>query len=101
MWCIRVFIGVTSYCEASRCQSEAADYTDHAGFSAQSAAENSTRVEDMLWIRGFIFTILVPAVIGFVLPLYGASDATLPAGIWSAGWLLVILGTLGYALCLL
>jgi len=54
----------------------------------------------MLWIRGLTFTILVPVVVGFVLPSYIADGGTLPGGIWSVGWVLVVLGALGYALCL-
>jgi len=55
----------------------------------------------MLWIRGVIFTLLVPCVIGAYIPstIYGG-DRSL-SGWWIAGWLPVAAGTAIYALCLL
>ena len=55
----------------------------------------------MLWLRGAIFTVLVPAVIGVWIPhrmLDGASPA---AGWWASGWLLLGAGTLLYGWCLM
>jgi protein-S-isoprenylcysteine O-methyltransferase Ste14 len=55
----------------------------------------------MLWLRGLIFTVLVPAVIGFFLP--AALDPHTPrrGGIGDAGWVLIATGMLIYALCLI
>jgi protein-S-isoprenylcysteine O-methyltransferase Ste14 len=54
----------------------------------------------MLWVRGIVFTFLVPAVVGFFLPAAIDSRARLRGGISDAGWLLVAAGMLIYALCL-
>lgn len=55
----------------------------------------------MLWIRGLLFTALVPAVVGFFLPSAVDPRAQRPGGIWDAGWLPIAAGTLIYALCLI
>ncbi len=55
----------------------------------------------MLWIRGLIFTALVPAVVGYFLPRTIDPHAQLRGGIWNIGWVLVIAGTLIYSLCLI
>jgi protein-S-isoprenylcysteine O-methyltransferase Ste14 len=55
----------------------------------------------MLWVRGIVFTVLVPTVVGFFLPAVVDSRAQLRGGIWDAGWLLVAAGMLTYALCLI
>ena len=49
----------------------------------------------MLWIRGFIFTLLVPAVLGFVLPATIDPPRRRPGGVWIA------VGMLIYGLCLI
>jgi protein-S-isoprenylcysteine O-methyltransferase Ste14 len=54
----------------------------------------------MLWLRGIVFTFLVPAVVGFFLPSALHPRAQLQRGISDAGWLLVAAGLLTYALCL-
>jgi len=54
----------------------------------------------MLWLRGIVFTILVPAVVGLFIPSAIDPRAQLRGGIWDAGWLLVAAGTLAYVLCL-
>ena len=54
----------------------------------------------MLWLRGLIFTVLVPGAVAFFLPLALDSNARLQGGIWQGGWVLVAAGTLIYALCL-
>jgi hypothetical protein len=53
----------------------------------------------MVWIRGLIFTILVPCVVAIYVPsrIYGSSGIN--SG-WSAGWLLVAAGAIVYALYL-
>lgn len=54
----------------------------------------------MLWIRGIVFTVLVPLVIGVVVPR--TIDAAHPqSGWWSAGWLMVAAGAAVYSACLL
>jgi protein-S-isoprenylcysteine O-methyltransferase Ste14 len=55
----------------------------------------------MLWVRGIVFTVLVPAVVGFFIPSAIDPHAQLRRGIWDAGWLLVAAGMLIYALCLI
>jgi len=52
-------------------------------------------------MRGFIFTALVPAVVGYFLPQAVDPGARLQGGLWSVGWLLVAAGALIYLLCLL
>lgn len=54
----------------------------------------------MLWVRGLVFTVLVPAVVGFFLPSAVDPRAQFRGGFWNAGWLMVAAGTLIYALCL-
>jgi protein-S-isoprenylcysteine O-methyltransferase Ste14 len=55
----------------------------------------------VLWIRGLIFTLLVPCVVGGYIPyrIYAGSNAH--GGLWNVGWLLVVLGAITYCLCLL
>lgn len=54
----------------------------------------------VLWIRGLLFTILVPGVVGVYVP-YLIYDGRSPGfGIWSAGWVLVASGALIYLQCL-
>ena len=53
----------------------------------------------MLWIRGLIFTFLVPFVIGGLVPSW-IDNANPRGGLWSLGWLLVATGATVYALCL-
>ncbi len=55
----------------------------------------------MLWVRGLIFTVLVPAVIALVLPRAVDSGVQRRGGVWDAGWLPIAAGTLIYALCLI
>jgi protein-S-isoprenylcysteine O-methyltransferase Ste14 len=55
----------------------------------------------MLWLRGLLFTLLVPAVVGGVVPVL-LLDGRPHAGGWArSGWLLVVAGALIYLLCLL
>ena len=55
----------------------------------------------MLWVRGLIFTFLVPAVVGIFLPSVVDPRVQRHGGIWDAGWLVVAAGTLIYAFCLI
>lgn len=54
----------------------------------------------MLWLRGLIFTVLVPGVVAFFLP-QRLRTAPAPGGWWSLGWILFALGALIYLRCLL
>lgn len=53
------------------------------------------------WIRGLIFTVLVPGTIAVYLPLRISARLTANGGWWEAGWILIALGVTGYASCLL
>ena len=55
----------------------------------------------MPWIRGLIFSFLVPGVIGFVIPFSIDSGGRPIGGVWNVGWLPIIVGALVYVLCLL
>jgi protein-S-isoprenylcysteine O-methyltransferase Ste14 len=53
------------------------------------------------WIRGLIFTVLVPGTIAVYLPLRMSERLTANGGLWEIGWLLIALGVTGYGSCLL
>jgi protein-S-isoprenylcysteine O-methyltransferase Ste14 len=55
----------------------------------------------MLWVRGIIFTVLGPVVIGSWLPSVIDPRAHRQPGVYNIGWLVVAAGALIYALCLL
>ena len=55
----------------------------------------------VLWIRGLIFTVLIPGVVGFLLPSMVDPRAHRGGGIWDAGWIAIAVGTLVYLWCLL
>ncbi|HEY1243043.1 MAG TPA: isoprenylcysteine carboxylmethyltransferase family protein [Bryobacteraceae bacterium] len=48
----------------------------------------------MLWIRGFLFTVLVPGTIAVWVPHWLLGDSSLEPGFWQIGWILVAAGTL-------
>jgi protein-S-isoprenylcysteine O-methyltransferase Ste14 len=54
----------------------------------------------MTWLRGFIFTILVPCVIGVYVPHVLARGRGLQGGWWQLGWYAVTTGAAVYAICL-
>jgi len=54
----------------------------------------------MLWIRGLIFTALVPLVIGAWIPSIVDPSRRIQHGAWDAGWAFVAVGTAMYLLCL-
>lgn len=54
----------------------------------------------MLWVRGLIFTLLVPGAVGFFIPSAMIRSARPQPGIWGLGWMLVAAGTLIYGWCL-
>jgi protein-S-isoprenylcysteine O-methyltransferase Ste14 len=53
-----------------------------------------------LWIRGLVFTLLVPCVIGGYLPYLFRGGTSARGGLWSIGWIFVALGAVIYGLCL-
>jgi protein-S-isoprenylcysteine O-methyltransferase Ste14 len=54
----------------------------------------------MLWLRGIIFTVLVPCVVGAYVPHFYVEGEGLRGGWWQLGWYLVALGAVVYAVCL-
>lgn len=55
----------------------------------------------MLWLRGVIFTALVPGVIGAYVPSLFYRGGELKDGFWRLGWVLVGVGAAMYLPCLL
>lgn len=55
----------------------------------------------LLWLRGLAFTVLVPAVVGFYVPSTFLEGHHLQPGAWQAGWVLVVVGTATYLVCLI
>lgn len=53
------------------------------------------------WIRGLIFTVLVPGTIAVYMPFRMAQRLTPSGGISEAGWLVSAMGALGYLWCFL
>jgi protein-S-isoprenylcysteine O-methyltransferase Ste14 len=54
-----------------------------------------------LWIRGLIFSVVVPGTIAVYVPGVMSRGLALRGGLWNAGWLLVVTGAAIYAACLL
>ena len=55
----------------------------------------------MLWLRGLIFTLLVPGFVAVYVPRLTISSRLRQGGPWQAGWLPVMIGTAIYFRCLL
>jgi len=55
----------------------------------------------MLWFRGLVFTLLIPAVVGGLAPWLLHEGHGLAGGAWHLGWLLLAFGGVIYFLCLL
>lgn len=53
------------------------------------------------WIRGVIFTVLVPGTVAVYVPLRMSERLTPRGGLGQVGWLLIGMGTLGYLWCFL
>lgn len=54
----------------------------------------------MLWLRGALFTLLVPALLAFFVPQQIIGSKPLQSDGWRAGWLLVLLGSAIYTVSL-
>jgi protein-S-isoprenylcysteine O-methyltransferase Ste14 len=54
----------------------------------------------MLWLRGLIFTVLVPFVVGYLVPQSLRIPGGIAPGIWQLGSILVAAGALLYLWCL-
>ncbi|MBL8229160.1 MAG: isoprenylcysteine carboxylmethyltransferase family protein [Bryobacterales bacterium] len=55
----------------------------------------------MLWVRGLLFTLLIPCTVGAVLPALIRGSAQRAGGLCETGWLPVAMGASIYLLCLL
>lgn len=55
----------------------------------------------LLWLRGLIFTALVPYVVAKTLPAMIDPGAKMRGGMANSGWVLIVAGTLVYFACLL
>jgi pimeloyl-ACP methyl ester carboxylesterase/protein-S-isoprenylcysteine O-methyltransferase Ste14 len=55
----------------------------------------------MPWIRGLIFTVLIPGTVALYVPFRMAQRLTPPGGFWEAGWLVSAVGAIGYFWCFL
>lgn len=53
----------------------------------------------LLWLRGLLFTVLVPGVVAFVVPQWLRTTAA-GGGLWSLGWILFAVGSAIYLRCL-
>ena len=53
------------------------------------------------WIRGLIFTVLVPGTIALYIPHLLAEGLVAAGGLWQIGWLVSGVGALGYLWCFL
>ena len=53
------------------------------------------------WIRGIVFTVLVPGTIALYVPFRMAERLTPRGGLWEAGWIVSAVGALGYSVCFL
>jgi hypothetical protein len=55
----------------------------------------------MLWLRGVIFTVMVPGVVGAYVPWLFYRGSELKEGFWRLGWVLVGVGPGMYLMSLL
>jgi protein-S-isoprenylcysteine O-methyltransferase Ste14 len=53
------------------------------------------------WIRGIVFTVLVPGTVALYVPLRMAAPLDPAGGLWNIGWIVTGIGVLGYLLCFL
>ena len=54
----------------------------------------------MLWIRGLAFTILVPGFVAVWVPRLIYVGSAADEGLWSTGWLFILIGAVIYSVCL-
>ena len=54
----------------------------------------------MLWLRGLMFTVLVPGVVAVAGPAWVDPSRRLAGGWWAGGWVIVALGVSMYLMCL-
>jgi protein-S-isoprenylcysteine O-methyltransferase Ste14 len=54
----------------------------------------------VLWLRGLVFTLLVPCVVGVYVPHLTYRNLNAPGGLCNAGWVVVGLGAGIYGVCL-
>lgn len=54
----------------------------------------------MLWLRGVLFTVLIPGAVGVYVPYVLAAGHSLHGGWFALGWLMVIPGAVLYGSCL-
>lgn len=54
----------------------------------------------MLWLRGLIFTLLVPLVVGYLVPQNLRGSSGVASGAWQLGYVLFAAGALLYLWCL-
>lgn len=53
-----------------------------------------------LWVRGVLFTVFVPCVVGWYVPHMYVAERSLRAAFWRLGWIPVVLGAAVYLACL-
>lgn len=66
-----------------------------------NAGRGSSPGRFMLWLRALLFTFLVPAVVGGMVPVLLLAGRPPAGGLARSGWILVVAGALIYLLCLL
>jgi len=54
----------------------------------------------MLWLRGIVFSVLIPGFVGFWAPYSMRGDKGLAGGLWQLDWIAVAAGVTLYASCL-
>jgi protein-S-isoprenylcysteine O-methyltransferase Ste14 len=55
----------------------------------------------MLWLRGLLFTLLIPGVVGGLAPYLLSGSRPIQPGLWRLGWIPFCLGAAIYLSCLL
>ncbi|HEX5217327.1 MAG TPA: methyltransferase [Vicinamibacterales bacterium] len=55
----------------------------------------------MLWLRGLVFTVLVPGVVAVAGPAWVDRSRTIAGGWWASGWVIVAVGVSIYLGCLM
>jgi len=66
-----------------------------------SSAEARHTVATTPWVRGLIFTVLVPGTIALYIPLRITERLVPRGGLWQIAWLVIGVGAAGYLLCFL